>query len=228
MNIAVAEFRSGGPSTMAQPFVQLENESQPSQSMHGDTLLMRELTHRVANDWASAIATLTIAAKRTDNPQVKSLLGDVAGKFHGHVELFRALQVPERDTTIDAAEYLGRLCHSISRSKLDSLKIGLTFAADPLPIKAEYCWRLGMIVVELVTNSARHAFHGEDGALIRVDLSWRGPLAVCRVSDNGSGHAGARPGAGRNIVQELAKSIGGLLDQDFGSHGSTSILQFPI
>jgi two-component sensor histidine kinase len=114
----------------------------------------------------------------------------------------------------------------MSRSKLDSMKIRLTFAADPLPIKAEYCWRLGMIVAELVTNSARHAFHGADGALIRVDLSWRGPLAVCRVSDNGSGHAGARPGAGRNIVQELAKSIGGLLDQDFGSHGSTSILQF--
>jgi two-component sensor histidine kinase len=227
MNIAAADSQSGARPIMAQPFTHVEDQTH-SASTHSEALLMRELTHRVANDWASAIATLTLAAKRTDNPQAKSVLGDVAGQLHGQVELFRALQIPERDTTIDAAQYLERLCHSISRSKLDPLKIALTFAADPLPLKAERCWRLGMIVVELVTNSARHAFHGKDGALIRVDLSWRGPLAVCRVSDNGSGHASSRPGHGRNIVHQLARSIGGLLDEDFGTQGSTSILQFPI
>jgi hypothetical protein len=49
-----------------------------------------------------------------------------------YTELHRALQMPENDTHIDAAAFLENLCLSISRSKLDGMKIDLVLTGSPL------------------------------------------------------------------------------------------------
>ena len=68
--------------------------------------------------------------------------------------------------------------NSISRSRLESNNIKLILAVRPLSIPSDRCWRLGMIVYELITNSARHAFQGQKARF--------GPIALrgkfCRMS----------------------------------------------
>jgi two-component sensor histidine kinase len=106
------------------------------------------------------------------------------------------------------------------------MKINLVLAACPLPLQSDQCWRLGMIVHELITNATRHAFAGGNGE-IRVQLLRAGSLAECWVLDNGSARAAVRPGRGLNIVHELSKGLGGRFVQKFGPEGSASILVFP-
>jgi two-component sensor histidine kinase len=196
-------------------------------ALHEENLLMRELTHRMANDWTSAISTLSIAARQTENLDVRTVLANVSKKLFAQAELLRALQIPEDGATVDAAEYLGRLCLAISRARLEGTGIHLIFGADPLTMDADRCWRLGMIVSELVTNSVRHAFGDHrDGAIIRVDLRCDGNHAGCLVSDNGSARPSIRPGHGTAILRELVASIGGMIEQTFGSDGSVSRLCF--
>lgn len=190
-----------------------------------ETLLLQELTHRVTNDWTSAICAVSTAARSARNRQVKSVLENVAGQLYRHAELLRALQIPSENTLADVAEYLHRLCLSISRSKLDWMSIRLTLAADPLLMETERCWRLGMIVYELVTNAARHAFRDQTGGSIRVDLCCADTLVLCKVSDNGSAPAHVQPGKGLTIVRELVRSLGGQFEQTFGQFGSTTIVQ---
>ena len=211
----------------------LENRSSPVAGrlheiapLRGETLLMREFTHRVVNDWSSAISAVSLAARRSDDPQVKSALGVVIERLYRHAQLFRALQMPQSDTTIDAAEYLERLCVAVGESKLDSMNIRLVLAADPLTMRADRCWRLGMIVLELVTNAARHAFQGRHDGTIRVDLFLTGQCTECRVTDNGSASRKIQPGNGLSIVKDLASSLGGTIKHQFGRHGSTAILRF--
>jgi two-component sensor histidine kinase len=134
--------------------------------------------------------------------------------------------MPESDTHIDAASYLENLCLSMSRSKLDGLKIDLVLTASPLLLPSERCWRLGMIVYELVTNAARHAFGNANGQ-VRVELSRAGKLVECRVLDNGSAPSKVQRGRGLKIIDELVKGLDGRLDQRFGQSGSFSILTFP-
>src|SRR5437868_3602441 len=134
------------------------------------TLLIREFTHRIANDWSSAVAAVSLAARNTRSEEAKFVLANVAGQLLHHAQLLRVLEAPVPGTMKDAAEYIGQICFCLGRAKLESLNIRLVLAADPLPLMAEDCWRLGMIVFELITNSARHAFwRGLDGT-IRVDL----------------------------------------------------------
>src|SRR5262245_50056045 len=84
-----------------------------------------------------------------------------------------------------------------------------------------------MIVYELVTNAARHAFPGGNGA-IRVELLRAGKLVECRVLDNGSAAASFQSGRGLKIVDQLTKALDGRFDQKFRSVGSASIVVFPF
>jgi two-component sensor histidine kinase len=188
--------------------------------------LLHELNHRINNEFASAIGAVSLAAARSSSDLVKVALTGVAELLHHYAAVHHALQMPAAEALIDAAAYLRKLCRSISRSKLAHLKINFVLAAEPLKLQSHKCWRLGMIVHELITNAARHAFAGRNGE-IRVELSRAGALVECRVLDNGSALGNVRPGRGLKIIDELTKGLGGRFEQRFGSQGSISIIVFP-
>jgi two-component sensor histidine kinase len=191
-----------------------------------ERILLHELIHRINNEFSSLIGAVSRTAARSANHEVKVALAHTIELLSHYAELHRALQMPERDTQIDAAAYLENLCLSISRSKLDGMKIALVLTTSPLWLPSERCWRLGMMVYELVTNAARHAFGNGKGE-IRVELSRAGKLVECRVVDNGSAPTTVRRGRGLRIVDELVEGLDGRLDQRFGPRGSFSILTFP-
>jgi two-component sensor histidine kinase len=191
-----------------------------------ERVLLHELVHRINNEYSSLISAVSRTAARAVNQDVKVALAHIIEVLYHHTELHRALQLPENDTHIDAAAYLENLCQSISRSKLDDMKIDLVVAASPLQLQSDRCWRLGMIVYELITNAARHAFANGSGQ-VRVKL-WRARKFVeCSVTDDGSAPADVQRGRGLTIVHELVKDLDGRIYQKFGHTGSRSILTFP-
>ena len=125
--------------------------------------LLHELNHSINNEFASAIGAVSFAAARSSSDLVKVALTGVAELLHHYAAVHHALQMPAAEALIDAAAYLRKLCRSISRSKLAHLKIDFVLAAEPLKLQSHKCWRLGMIVHELITNAARHAFVGRKG-----------------------------------------------------------------
>jgi two-component sensor histidine kinase len=179
--------------------------------------LLREQHHRINNEYASAINLVAVAAVRTANRDVKAALCDVVELLHEQADVHRALTVPDRDVLIEAAEYLRRLSLTESRSKLSRMNIHLLLSTETLPLEAERCWLLGLIVHELVANAVRHAcFDGRDGEL-KIKLTRAGSWVNCRVTDNGSGLGRIKPGRGLRIVGELAKSLGGRMGHTFGT-----------
>jgi len=103
---------------------------------------------------------VSLAAARSSNEEVKAALRDVTEILYNYAGVHQALRIPEHDIRMDAAAYLHNLCLSISRSKLDHMKIGLVLAAPPLRLQSYRCWLLGMIVYELISldRGARSAF----------------------------------------------------------------------
>jgi two-component sensor histidine kinase len=188
--------------------------------------LLREINHRINNEFAAAIGSISATAARSGNQSVKAALSAVMDLLHRYADVHRALQMPEDDTPIDAAAYLRQLCLSISRAQLDARKIKLVLSVQSLQLQAERCWRLGLIVHELINNAARHAFVGGSGE-IRVTV-WRNDAFVrCSVQDNGTAAVDIQPGRGLKIVHDLSKGLGGRCRQTFGPQGSRSLLVFP-
>jgi two-component sensor histidine kinase len=191
-----------------------------------EQMLLHELNHRINNEFAAAIGIVTVAAARSSNEEVKAALTGVAELLHRSADVHRLLQMPDHDTLVDTAAYLRQLCLSISRSRLDAKEISLVLSAQPLRLRAERCWRLGMIVHELISNAARHAFANRGGA-IRVAVWQDGAFVKCSVQDSGSVTTSIQPGHGLKIVNSLSRALGGRFRQTFGVRGSKSLLVFP-
>jgi two-component sensor histidine kinase len=201
-------------------------QSVPQGSCLDEQVLLHELDHRIVNEFASAISAVSLAVARTNNDETKGALSAVAELLHHYADIHRALQMPVPDTLVDVSAYLRELCLLISRSKLESRKIMLVLAAEPLQFDSDRCWRLGMIVHELINNAARHAFARGKGS-IRVELARAGAFVECRVLDDGSAAANVRLDRGLKIIDALTKGLGGRFEQSFGSRGSIFVVAFP-
>jgi two-component sensor histidine kinase len=190
-------------------------------------LLLREFTHRINNEFTSAISVIAIAAARSKSRHVKQIFSEVQDKIQAYAEVHHALQMAEHVTLVDVAAYLKQLCRAISRSKLDIRGIQLLFVERPFLMRCDRCWRLGLIVSELITNSMRHAF-SEDGGAIRVELVPVASDIECHVADNGKSEKCVGPGRGQTIVDGLVGSLGGTITRRFGRWGSKSVVRIPL
>jgi two-component sensor histidine kinase len=192
-----------------------------------ERLLLREFAHRISNEFASAISVISLAAARSANDEVKVALAAAQDRLQNYARVHQALRMPEHGSFVDAGTYLHQLCRAISHSRLDVKRIELVLVERPLRMNSDCCWRLGMIVSELITNAARHAFR-ESGGVIRVELRSSQSFVECRVTDNGTAAANIRPGHGLEIVVALAKALDGKIDQRFGPQGAATVVIFPV
>jgi len=190
------------------------------------SLLLRELNHRIKNELTSAICAVSAKAVRSDSVAVKAALLDVVDLLHDCADVHRALHMPDQGRLTDAARYLQQLCFSITKYRLDRLAIRVLFSADDLRLEGERCWKLGLIVSELLTNVARHAQFDARHPELRVELMLAGNVVKCRVSDNGSAPEPIR--RGRAIIGELASSLGGRVHTSCAAEGSSFLVTFPL
>jgi len=190
-------------------------------------LLLQELTHRINNELASTIGFVRLTAAQSTNNEVKAVLDRVIQHINDFARIYRALQMPVADHWIDAAKYLRELCQSISRAKLQHRGIDLVLFESDLQLSASRCWRLGMIVSELIANASRHAFGG-GGGTIQVELLDRDDFVQCTVTDDGTGSHDIRPGQGLRIIRSLAGDLHGTIEHYSGKMGTRTILCFPL
>jgi two-component sensor histidine kinase len=200
--------------------------SLPERGAVAERLLLREFSHRINNELASAISLISVVAHRCDSKEARTVLTTVLDRLENYASVQHSLQLPEYSTTIELTTYMQQLCRAISRSKLEREGIELSLSLYSLRMPSERCWLLGMIVFELITNSARHAFRNKAGS-IHVEVYPTETSVACRVTDNGSSEANARPGRGLAIVEALAASMHGTVDAQFGQEGTTTVVNFP-
>jgi two-component sensor histidine kinase len=193
-----------------------------------ESLLLRELNHRIRNELNSAIYTVSAKAVESDSVAVKTALLDVVDLLHQCADVHRALHIPDQGHLTDAAKYLQRLCFSITKSRLNRLAIRVLFSADDLQLEGERCWKLGLIVSELLTNVARHAQFDARHPELRVELMLAGNVVKCRVSDNGSAPEPIRRGRGLAIIGELASSLGGRVHTSCAAEGTYVLVSLPL
>jgi two-component sensor histidine kinase len=192
-----------------------------------DHVLLKEMSHRIKNEYACVINTIWLRAHKSQSSEVRDALSDVATLLMQLSDVHRALTLPDGRQPIEVCAYLQRLCGAVSAARFRDRNIKLLLVeSEPQFLSAESCWRLGLAVSELITNSCRHAF-GRVGGVIRIELSKDGPMVTCCVCDNGR-NQGKRPvGQGLRLMQSLMQSVGGTLDYGFGERGAITLISMP-
>ncbi len=124
-------------------------------------------------------------------------------------------------------DYLDDICDRL-RDGMLSPAVLLEFEADEATVPNEKAIRIGLIVNELVTNAAKHAFPDGVGT-ITVRLERSEDILRLIVEDDGKGLGNAEPtdGLGTKLVSMLARQIGAKLET-ISRDGTTYRLTMPI
>jgi two-component sensor histidine kinase len=187
--------------------------------------LVEEINHRLVNEYAEAIAALALTS-RDGNEAAQGACEKAAQRLHAHAEAHRSLLPPTADGLLNAGDYLRQICGAIGRASLAESGIRLIVRTDRVALSPARCWRLGMIVAELIRNAARHGLSRRAG-LIVVRLATRAGSISCLVCDTGRTYGSRSPGRGRRLATALASDLGGDIDWSFTSQGGVVALHFP-
>ena len=188
--------------------------------------LLEEISHRVANEYAEAIATLRLAAAGAGDPQVGATLGGLAKQMRAYADAHRALLSPASGGLVDLADYVCGVCASMTKATLAPHGVHLLITTDEIWLDSGRAWRVGLVLAELVRNAARHGLGGGPG-VIGVSIGNAGGQVTCQVSDNGGRGGGFQPGHGCRLVQALAAELGGSVQWWFAPAGCHVRLEFP-
>jgi two-component sensor histidine kinase len=194
------------------------------------SIFFRELTHRVANNFAVIAALISRKAGSITDAQARSVLDEAIEQVTIMARLHRHLQVDGEVVSVDSKRFIGELCQDLQ-----------TFMARDRPITVEYTGiccvlavaqavPLGLIVNELVTNALKHAFPGNRHGTVRVRLDQPTPKDLqLVVEDDGVGVRGHSlpTGMGRGVVDALVAQLGGQLECRSHDGGTTFSLSVP-
>ena len=184
-------------------------------------LLLREMHHRLANTLTMLTSVLWHEFARYESPELRTSLARCEARIVAFGNLHRNLVVGAEHDWISVQNYIEHLCEALSDALLRPLGIRCEVLADAVELSSGRCELLGLVIAELVTNAAKHAFHGQSSGLVRVALINRNDSWVCVVSDNGVGTATASVGVGSKILKQLVRALGGNLVRRSGRYGTS-------
>ena len=152
------------------------------------------ISHRVVNEYTEAIAILSLAASRRHAP-ADPTLAQATKRLQAYAESHRVLLAPVANSPLDLGVHIGKLCASLSRASIEERGIHLDLSVEKIRIDSTLCWRVGLIVSELIRNAVRHGLRERSG-VTGVDIRRSALRVQCAVSDDGC--AATNPAEGRS------------------------------
>jgi two-component sensor histidine kinase len=197
-----------------------------AQAQERETLL-REMQHRVKNNFQLVLGSIAIQKRRFPKGDAQRALDHIASRINAISLAHDQLAPRKGGQAVKLSDYVHALCAAI-RQQAEGIEIDAK--ADELELAIDRAVPLGLILNELATNSIKHAF-GPQGGAIGVMLAGGVGFGEARltVSDNGRGMKGSgRAGSGLKLVAMLARQIGGTVHQDSSGRGSVISVVFPL
>ena len=147
----------------------LEGELQ--KSLDEKTVLMREVNHRVKNNFQIIISLLNLQARKTRERSVRLLFDECAARIKSismvHDQLYGSTEL----TAISLDGYVRQLVQHVSViNDLASRNIAVNVSAPPIIVGIDTASFCGLIVNELLSNAFQHAFRDLDGGTVEIQL----------------------------------------------------------
>ncbi len=167
-------------------------------------LLVKEMLHRQANEYAATLATLRILKARGVGES--DFLDQALERVENQVELqLVLLDSPGNQPLHDA---LARLCQCILQSRMDACEIGIELTVDALPVAEHLRRPILLVAYELVNNAVKHARTSDNP--IEIIMGEADGATTVIVSNDGEPFDQPAPGSsGLHIVGAIADGLGG-------------------
>lgn len=177
-------------------------------------VLLSELQHRVKNNLQHVISILEIQKESVDFNNIEELIRGNQNRVHSMALLHSKLSLSDNVHEVVLKKYLLELSELVKDSyKEQGAEIELSVLCSIDKIDIETALPLGLIIVELVSNSMKHAFRNQNFGNINIDIS-KDEEGNKRLyyADNGCGFNfdnTERKGLGLEIIKGLIEQLSG-------------------
>jgi two-component sensor histidine kinase len=195
------------------------------------SILLRELAHSVANNFASVAALIHLRSMTITDAQARSVLDEAVEQIRVMGLVHQRLRAGDRDVSLGSRAFLENLCDELKQSMARGRQISIECDVTDLLLTTHQAISMGLIVNELVTNAIKYAFPDDRRGRIRVGFAvFENKQLRLRVEDDGIGFAGQpqrSDGLGQELVKGLALELGGYLEVKSSEKGSEFLLRMP-
>jgi two-component sensor histidine kinase len=177
------------------------------------SVLLKELQHRVKNNLQHVISILEIQKEAVNFSNMEELVRENQNRIHSMSLLYSRLNSSEDIQFVRLEEYFVSISHLVKESygsMAKKVKLDLSCQMDKMEIAKVL--PLGMILVELISNSIKHAFEGKAEGKIFLHVWKEDRNYVFHYMDNGRGYNfnDVKEGAlGMEIIRGLIQQLQG-------------------
>lgn len=154
-------------------------------------VLLSELQHRVKNNLQHVISILEIQKESIDFNNIDEVIQGNQNRIHSMALLHKMLDISENVNDVDLNRYITELSQLVKESyDHHQKKISLNVNCELQTLSIQKALPIGFIVVELVSNSMKHAFKGKNHGSIMINLTEEKDKQAYRLyyADNGIGY----------------------------------------
>ncbi len=225
-------FLQGAANILGMAIERERHERNLRAALERQQFLVKEMNHRVKNSLALVVGMLRLQARDNSEPEFTQQLEDatlrVGAIARVHEQLYQSADV-ER---FDVGRYIEAICKDLSAS---FAQCEIQVQAQPgIIISTDRAISSALIVNELVSNAAKHAYQGHGAGNVWVNVATTGVDSFSiAVRDEGGGlpegsQFGEGKGLGARMVRALADQLSASLKVVERDPGVEFVLTAPL
>ena len=193
-------------------------EDQLQSSLDERSILLREIHHRVKNNFQAMVSLFSLQIANTKNKQARVFLEDARNRIFSMSAVHTLLYDNENLTNINFRNYLELIFENAFISHdMETGRIQRDIDIDDIFFSLEEAVPVGLVINELVTNSCKYAFPGDREGIIRVSVTLQNGTINIIYSDDGVGlpknvSLTKNSGFGFQVINLLLSQISGKIE----------------
>jgi two-component sensor histidine kinase len=178
-------------------------------------ILLSELQHRVKNNLQYVISILEIQKESVSFSNIEELIRSNQNRIHSISLLHKKLNLTDSVNEVDLKRYVAELADVVKDSyEIKEKNISLFITCEIEILAISKALPLGLIIVELVSNSMKHAFKNRPNGIINIEITYNEELKKSCLDyiDNGEGfdfNKSDLKGLGLEIMKGLIDQLNG-------------------
>ncbi|MFN4087406.1 MAG: histidine kinase dimerization/phosphoacceptor domain -containing protein [Spirosomataceae bacterium] len=190
-------------------------------AMEQKQILLSELQHRVKNNLQYVISILEIQKESVNHTTIDELIKSNQNRIHSIALLHKKLNLNVRVQDVDLRRYSVELAELVKDSYDNKSKqVNMFITCDIASLSVTKALPIGLIIVELISNSMKHAFKNQKHGIINLEITQDSisQKNCLQYMDNGDGfdfdHIETN-GLGIEIMKGLIEQLHGEYETSF-------------
>ena len=141
-------------------------------AMEQKQILLSELQHRVKNNLQYVISILEIQKESVNHNTIDELIKSNQNRIHSIALLHKKLNLNDRVQDVDLRRYSVELAELVKDSYDNKSKqVNMFITCDIATLSITKALPIGLIIVELISNSMKHAFKNQKHGIINLEIT---------------------------------------------------------